>query len=103
MRRFDDSPLLPKNTSQAGAPLFPKNQAISVPAFPEVQQNLVARSPQVSQHAAQVIQQFLDADYLTATFDLNTPGMADVYDSVIVPQWSLLFGHFIISELLETV
>ncbi len=102
MRRFDDNPLLPKTTSQAGAPLFPKNQPAPAPAFPEAQQNLVAHSSQVSRHAAQIIQQFLNADYLTATFDINAPGMADVYDSVVVPQWSSLFGHFIVSELLVT-
>src|SRR5579875_398456 len=36
----------------------------------------------------EAVQVFANADYLTATYDLNARGMAELYDAVVVPQWS---------------
>lgn len=43
---------------------------------------------------------FASADYLTATYDLTARGMAEIYDAVLVPQWSRHFGELLLSQLL---
>jgi len=43
---------------------------------------------------------FSNADYLTATYDLNAPGIIDLYDAVVVPKWSTPFGNLLLSQLL---
>jgi len=40
------------------------------------------------------------ADYLTATWDLHDPGFVEVYDTVIVPEWSTPFGRLLLSVFL---
>jgi arsenite methyltransferase len=54
------------------------------------------RSPMLHEAVAQ----FAGADYLTATYDLNARGMAELYDAVVVPQWSRPFGDMLLSQLL---
>lgn len=39
-------------------------------------------------------------DYLTLTYDLKDPGFAELYDAVIVPQWSTPFGRLLLSVFL---
>lgn len=39
-------------------------------------------------------------DYLTLTYDLRDPGFAELYDTVIVPQWSTPFGRLLLSVFL---
>jgi arsenite methyltransferase len=48
----------------------------------------------------EAVQQFVSADYLTATYDLNARGMAELYDAVVVPQWSRPFAEVLLSQLL---
>jgi arsenite methyltransferase len=43
---------------------------------------------------------FAHADYLTATFDLAASGMAELYDAVVVPQWSKPFASLLLSQAL---
>ncbi|HEV7129670.1 MAG TPA: class I SAM-dependent methyltransferase [Ktedonobacterales bacterium] len=40
------------------------------------------------------------ADYLTATFAPDDPGFVELYDTLIVPQWSRPFGQLLLSVLL---
>lgn len=39
-------------------------------------------------------------DYLAITYDLRDPGFVELYDAVIVPQWSLPFGRLLLSAFL---
>jgi ubiquinone/menaquinone biosynthesis C-methylase UbiE len=39
-------------------------------------------------------------DYLTVTYDPRDPGFAELYDSLIVPQWSVPFGRLLLSVFL---
>lgn len=39
-------------------------------------------------------------DYLTLAYDLRDPGFAELYDAVIVPQWSTPFGRLLLSVFL---
>ncbi len=48
----------------------------------------------------EAVQVFANADYLTATYDLNARGMAELYDAVVVPQWSRPFAEVLLSQLL---
>lgn len=43
---------------------------------------------------------FANADYLTATYDLNATGVAELYDAVVVPAFSKPFGELLLSQLL---
>jgi SAM-dependent methyltransferase len=43
---------------------------------------------------------FATADYLTAAYDLTARGMPEIYDAVVVPQWSKHFGDLLLSQLL---
>jgi arsenite methyltransferase len=45
---------------------------------------------------------FANADYLTAIYDQNAHGVVELYDALVVPQWSRPFGELIISQLLVT-
>lgn len=40
------------------------------------------------------------ADYLTASLDSREPGFAEVYDALLVPQWSTPFGRLLLSVFL---
>lgn len=40
------------------------------------------------------------ADYLTVTYDQYEPGFAELYDALIVPQWSQPFGRLLLSVFL---
>ncbi len=40
------------------------------------------------------------ADYLTVTYDLRDPGFVELYDALIVPQWSTPFGRLLLSVFL---
>ncbi len=40
------------------------------------------------------------ADYLTVSYDLRDPGFAELYEQVIVPQWSVPFGRLLLSVFL---
>lgn len=51
---------------------------------------------------ADAVEFFATADYLTASYDLNARGMVEIYDAVVVPQWSRLFGELLLSQLLVT-
>ena len=51
---------------------------------------------------AQAAMLFANADYLTATYDLNAQGMVELHDAIIVPQWSQPFGQLLLSQLLVT-
>ncbi|HEV2456769.1 MAG TPA: class I SAM-dependent methyltransferase [Ktedonobacterales bacterium] len=39
-------------------------------------------------------------DFLTITYDPRDPGFAELYDAVVVPQWSLPFGRLLLSAFL---
>lgn len=39
-------------------------------------------------------------DYLTLAYDLRDPGFAELYDTVIIPQWSTPFGRLLLSVFL---
>lgn len=39
-------------------------------------------------------------DYLTVTYDLADPGFVEIYDALIVPQWSAPFGRLLLSAFL---
>ncbi|MFI5274297.1 MAG: class I SAM-dependent methyltransferase, partial [Ktedonobacterales bacterium] len=39
-------------------------------------------------------------DYLTVEYNLHEPGFAELYDAVIVPQWSQPFGRLLLSAFL---
>lgn len=39
-------------------------------------------------------------DYLTVTYDLTDPGFVELYDALIVPQWSTPFGRLLLSVFL---
>ncbi|MGO8951482.1 MAG: class I SAM-dependent methyltransferase [Ktedonobacterales bacterium] len=40
------------------------------------------------------------ADYLTVTYDLRDPGFVELYEALIVPQWSVPFGRLLLSVFL---
>lgn len=40
------------------------------------------------------------SDYLTVTYDQHEPGFAELYDALMVPQWSQPFGHLLLSVFL---
>jgi ubiquinone/menaquinone biosynthesis C-methylase UbiE len=40
------------------------------------------------------------SDYLTVTYDPHDPGFAELYDAVVVPQWSAPFGRLLLSMFL---
>ncbi len=70
-------------------PLPPPPSALPQPIVPSA-------SPALKAVAAR----FAAADYLTATFDLNESGMVDLYETVVIPQWSRPFGALILSQIL---
>ncbi len=37
------------------------------------------------------------SDYLTVTYDLRDPGFVELYENLIVPQWSVPFGRLLLS------
>ena len=39
-------------------------------------------------------------DYLTVTYDVREPGFAEIYEALIVPQWSEPFGRLLLSAFL---
>jgi arsenite methyltransferase len=39
-------------------------------------------------------------DYLTIEYDVDNPGFVELYDAVIVPQWSMPFGRLLLSVFL---
>ncbi len=39
-------------------------------------------------------------DYLTVTYDIHEPGFAELYDALIMPQWSAPFGRLLLSAFL---
>lgn len=39
-------------------------------------------------------------DYLTIEYDVDDPGFVELYDAVIVPQWSMPFGRLLLSVFL---
>lgn len=39
-------------------------------------------------------------DYLTVTYDIREPGFAELYDTLIAPQWSAPFGRLLLSAFL---
>lgn len=43
---------------------------------------------------------FATADPLTATYDLNQPGMVELYESAVIPRWSRPFANLLLSQLL---
>jgi arsenite methyltransferase len=43
---------------------------------------------------------FAHTDYLSASFDLNDEGMVELYEAIVVPQWSRPFGEMLLSQLL---
>ncbi len=49
---------------------------------------------------AEAAERFATADYLTATYDPNVPGVPELHDAVVVPQWSKPFGEILLSQLL---
>lgn len=89
-------------TGKWPAPIF----AAPPPAPPPAPESLVAPlpggPPAVAPLLAEAAARFANADYLTATFDLNEPGMVDLYEAVVVPQWSRPFGAMLLSQLLVT-
>jgi arsenite methyltransferase len=88
-----------EDTGPQPTPIFGKRG----PAPAEPTPPLVATAPEdplQSPSLREAVAAFAQADYLTATFDLNARGMAELYDAVVVPQWSRPFGDLLLSQLL---
>lgn len=82
---------------QQQSPLFgPPPETTVHQSMPIASQAPRAYSPQLGA----IVQQFVDADYLTAAYDTSAPGMAELYDAITLPQWSEHFGHILMSQLL---
>ncbi|MBA3826393.1 MAG: class I SAM-dependent methyltransferase, partial [Ktedonobacterales bacterium] len=96
---FADDEEPPRPAAQP-APMFrPQSQGFSIgPTPPLAITN--AEDPMAAAALREAVQQFVNADYLTATYDLNARGMAELYDAVVVPQWSRPFAEVMLSQLL---
>lgn len=45
---------------------------------------------------------FANADPLTTTYDLTQRGMVEIYEAVVIPQWSAPFANLLLSQLIVT-
>lgn len=86
------------DTGPQPTPIFGKRPTHTEPTPPLVA--TATDDPLQSPALREAVVTFAQADYLTATFDLNARGMAELYDAVVVPQWSRPFADVLLSQLL---
>jgi len=83
------------------APMFGHRAPMPAPAAsPTPLVPTTTSDPLESAALMEAVQVFSNADYLTATYDLNGRGMAELYDAVVVPQWSRPFAEVLLSQVL---
>ncbi len=86
----DEDPQPPPGTSG----LF----ASPIPA-PAPSPSVATPDPRRSAAAHEAARFFAQADPLTTTYDINAPGVAELYDAIVVPQWSRPFGQMLINQM----
>jgi ubiquinone/menaquinone biosynthesis C-methylase UbiE len=59
-----------------------------------------SEAPQLSPAALALSARAAAEDFLTVTYDVREPGFAELYDTVIQPQWSVPFGRLLLSVFL---
>ena len=92
----DDTDTPPPRPAPMFGPVHPPMQLGPTPP-------LIATTPEDPLQSAALqaaVTTFANADYLTATYDLGARGMAELYDAILVPQWSRPFGELLLSQLL---
>lgn len=67
---------------------------------PAITKQRGARGEPLSPAALALSARAATADYLNVTYDIREPGFAELYDTLIAPQWSQPFGRLLLSAFL---
>jgi arsenite methyltransferase len=91
----DDEDPQPPSPSPGASGLFVSPSAVPAPSPP-----VAMPDPRRSAVAHEAARFFAQADPLTTVYDINAPGVAEVYDAIVVPQWSRPFGQMLINQMM---
>jgi ubiquinone/menaquinone biosynthesis C-methylase UbiE len=70
------------------------------PALPQAASGASTPGAQLSPSGLAASVRASTADYLTVEYDVDEPGFVELYDALIVPQWSVPFGRLLLSVFL---
>lgn len=78
---------------------LPRDPGLGLP-IPAPHAQLSGRPDDLSPSALAIAARAETADYLTVEYDIHEPGFVELYDAVIMPQWSVPFGRLLLSVFL---
>lgn len=75
---------------------LPRDPALELP-LPAPRPQLSGRADDLSPAALAILGRAESSDYLSVEYDIHEPGFVELYDALIVPQWSTPFGRLLLS------